>query len=92
LPLTHRVIFKTLLKKRDLLSIPKLIRWQYKLESSEVLRITVSVVGAMGVRESFLGKMHKDGRIIVPKLQIALLRRDEPSLAGYALEVTIEPA
>jgi hypothetical protein len=46
----------------------------------------------MGIRECFLGKMHKDGRIIIPKLQIALLRRDEPSLAGFPLEVTIEPA
>ena len=56
------------------------------------MRITVSVVGAMGVGESFLGKIYLDGRIVVPKLQIALLRRDEPSLAGFPLEVTIEPA
>ena len=56
------------------------------------MRITVSVVGAMGVRECFLGKMHLDGRIVVPKLQIALLRRDEPSLAGFPLEVIIELA
>ncbi len=46
----------------------------------------------MGVRENFLGKMRKDGRIVIPKLEIALLRGDEPSLEGYALEVTLEPA
>lgn len=91
MPLTGRVTFKAMLKKRDLLYVPKLIRWQYKLEPSEVLKVTVSVVGEMGVRESFLGKIHKDGRIVIPKLQIALLRRNQPSLEGFALEVTIEP-
>ncbi len=92
MPLTRRVTFKAILKKRDLLYVPKLIRWQYKLESSEILRVTVSVVGAMGLRESFLGKMHKDGRIAIPKLQVALLKCKEPSLEGFALEVTLEPA
>ncbi len=62
------------------------------MEPSEVLEITISVDAAMGVRENFLGKMRKDGRIIIPKLQVALLRGDDPSLDGYALEVTLEPA
>lgn len=67
------------------------MRWQFKLEPSEVFKITVSVVGLMGVRESFFAKMYNDGRILVPQVPLALLRRNEPSLEGFALEVTLEP-
>jgi len=35
--------------------------------------------------------MQKDGRIAIPKFTLALLKRDEPSLEGYAMEVTLEP-
>ena len=87
--LEHRVTFKTVLKKKNLLRIPKLVRWQHKLEPSQVLKVTVSVVGLMGVRESFLAKMYKDGRIVNPVLQQALLRGNEPNLDSFALEVTI---
>jgi hypothetical protein len=61
------------------------------LESSDVFKVTVTIVGLLGVRESFLAKMQKDGRIGIPKLTLALLKRDEPSLEGYAMEVTLEP-
>jgi hypothetical protein len=91
MPLTHRITFKTTVKKQNRIAIPKILRWQYKLESSEVLKVTVSVEGTMGVRESFLGKMRKDGRIAIPQLQLALLRRNEPSLEDFALEVMLEP-
>jgi hypothetical protein len=36
--------------------------------------------------------MLKDGRLVIPKLTMALLKRDEPSLEGYVMEVTLEPA
>jgi hypothetical protein len=62
MPLDERITYKTILKKRSLLQVPKLVRWQYKVEPSQVLKVTVSVVGAMGVRESFITNMHKDGR------------------------------
>ena len=91
MPLTQRITFKTVLKKKNQVQVPKLFRWQYKMEPSEILKITVRVEGALGVKENFLGKMHKDGRIVIPKMQLALLRGKEPSLEGYALEVTLEP-
>ena len=90
--LTHRVTFKTVLKKNNLITIPKLIKWQYKLESTEVLKVTVSVVGLMGVRESFLAKMYKKGRILIPQLTVALLKQNAKNLENYALEVWLEPA
>jgi hypothetical protein len=35
--------------------------------------------------------MDKDGRIVVPKLILAILKRDEPNIEGYICEVTLEP-
>ena len=71
--------------------MPRVIRWQFKLETTEVLKVTVSPVGLTGVRESFFGKMRKDGCITIPTLVLALLKKEKPSLEGYALEVTLEP-
>ena len=56
------------------------------------MKVTVTIVDVFGVRESFLAKMLKDERIAVPKLTLKLLRRDEPSLEGCVIEVTLEPA
>jgi len=56
------------------------------------LKVTVTIVDVLGVRESFLAKMQKDGRIAVPKLTLELLKRDEPILEGCVMEVTLEPA
>ena len=92
MPLSQRVSFKTVLQKQNRLQVPKLVRWEYKLESSEVLKVTVTIVGFLGVRESFLAKMQKNGRIRIPDLTMALLKRDEPSLEGCVMEVTLEPA
>ena len=39
--------------------IPKLVRCEYKLESSETLKVTVTIVGFLGVRESFLAECKK---------------------------------
>ena len=89
MPLTQRVTFKTMLKKNNRILVPRIVRWQYKLEPSEVLKITVSVIGRLGARENFLGKIRKDGRIVIPKLQQALLRGNEPNLDSFALEVTL---
>jgi len=36
--------------------------------------------------------MSKDGRITVPKLLVDLLKDEEESLVGYALEVTLQLA
>ena len=92
MPLSQRVSFKTMLQKQNRLQVPKLVRWEYKLESSEVLKVTVIIVGLLGVRECFLAKMQKNGQIRIPDLTMALLKRDEPSLEGCVMEVTLEPA
>jgi hypothetical protein len=35
--------------------------------------------------------MKKDGRIRIPKLTILVLQGEKPSLAGYLMEITLEP-
>jgi bifunctional DNA-binding transcriptional regulator/antitoxin component of YhaV-PrlF toxin-antitoxin module len=91
LPLDQRVVFKTILRKKNQLQVPNLVRRQFKLETSEVLRVTVSVTTLLRARESFLTRMHKDGRIVIPYSTIALLKHDKSSLDGYIIEVTLEP-
>lgn len=90
MPITESVSFKAVLQKGNRIQIPRLVRWQYKLEPTQVLNITVEVEGAVG-SEEFLGRMNKDGRITIPKLIIDLLKDEEETLEGQILEVTLTP-
>ena len=95
LPLTERVEFKTLLQKGNRLQIPKLVRWKYKLESSQVLRVSVAAAGKLGSWETFHGRMDKSGRITISSLiQKQLLQRAPgmQSLTGTVVLVKLEPA
>ena len=91
MPLTEKINFKTRLQRGNRLQIPRLIRWQFKLETDQVMKVSVSVVHLWGGRESFPSRMGKDGRVVVPKLILALLKCDKPSLEGCVMDVTIEP-
>jgi len=53
LPLTGSVSFKAVLREQNRLQVPKLLRWKYKLEPLDVLKVTVTLVNVLGVRESF---------------------------------------
>lgn len=93
MPLNQSVTFKTKLQKQNRLQIPKLIRMKYKLETSEILKVTVAIqIGMAMARETFFAKMYESGRIHVPDLTLELIARDKQRLEGHALEVTIEPA
>ena len=91
MPLSRKVNFKNMLKNRNLLQVPNVIRWEFKMEKDQALKVTVNVVGLFSNTETFLTKMRKDGRITVPKLIQALLKRDKPSPEGYIMDVTLEP-
>jgi hypothetical protein len=93
MPLTGTVSFQTALEKGNRLQIPKLIQWQFKMERSQVLRVGVYGQGLWKGWQFFYARMDKQGRILIPKLTLAVMTREEnPNLAGYAFEVTIEPA
>ncbi len=68
-------------------------RWQFKLDSKQVLKVTVKVVGAFKGYQSFFTRMGKDGKITIPKIPIELLKPEsENSLQHYIMKVTLDPA
>jgi bifunctional DNA-binding transcriptional regulator/antitoxin component of YhaV-PrlF toxin-antitoxin module len=93
-PLTESVSFKTVLQKGNRIQLPKLVRWKYKLEQNQILKVSVTALNFYGGWETFLATMDKSGRITVPKLVLRLLEEEagEESLAGAVMEVNIEPA
>ena len=94
MPLTECVEFKTVLQKGDRVQVPKLVRWEYKLESTQTLRVSVWATGTIGGWETFYSQMDKSGRITVPRLIQRELLRTAPglrSLVGEVVHVRLEP-
>jgi hypothetical protein len=92
LPLTRAVEFKAVLQKGNRFQVPRLVRWEFKLEPDQVLRVRVE--SAEGYyREYFFGRMTRDGRIKVPKITLGLLQDkfDVKSLVGCVLYVQLAP-
>ena len=90
MPLTQKVTFKTMLQRGNRVQVPKLVRWQFKMETEQVLKVGISTINLWTGWQFFYAKMGKDGRILIPKL--ALLRSEKPNLMGYVMEGTLEPA
>ena len=91
MPLTETARFNTHLQNGNRFQIPNIVRWRYKLEVTQPLNVEVQIIGVMCVREKFLTKMRKDGRITIPALTITMLKQNAPDLKQYAMEVTISP-
>jgi hypothetical protein len=92
MPLTEKVTFTATLQSANTMQIPKLIRWRFKMESDQALKVGINFLGMHKGWQFFYAKMRKDGRISVPKLVLSLFEDEKTSLAGYALEVMLEPA
>ena len=91
LPLTEPVNFKSKLQKGNRIQVPKLIRWLFKLEPTQTLKVEVRPEGSFEAEEFYVC-MKKDGRITIPKLILQLLEEDEEeSLVDYVLNVSLEP-
>jgi bifunctional DNA-binding transcriptional regulator/antitoxin component of YhaV-PrlF toxin-antitoxin module len=71
--------------------IPKYIRRHYKLEPTQILEVTVSILGAWRPPEIFLSRISKDGRIVIPKLTITLFKDGKPNINGYVADVGLAP-
>ena len=94
-PLTEYVVFNARLQKGNRVQIPIAVRWRFKLESVQVLKVTVNALGHFGGYETFYAQMDGSGRINIPKLTLALLRKsitEKPDLTGEVLQVRLEPA
>ena len=63
------------------------------MDSKQLLKVTVKVVGSFKGHQSFYGRMGKDGRITVPAIQRELLKHnDQDSLEHNIVDITLEPA
>jgi len=94
MPLTSAVEFRAVLQKGNRVQVPKLVRWEFKMESSQVLKIKVGRASSYSEGERFLGRMNSDRRITIPKLTLGLLQDyfNGKSLVGCVLEVALEPS
>jgi hypothetical protein len=92
MPLTRPVAFKAVLQKGNRVQIPRLIRWQFKLEPEQILKATVSPRGTFGIHETFYTHMNKDGRITIPKIALKIVQGKLTSLKDCILEIYLEPA
>ena len=86
MPLTEKVTFKTLLQKGDRVQVPKLIRWQFIMETNQVLNVGVNDLNLQSGWQFFCAKMGKDGRVRVPKLVLTLLVEENLDLNGHILK------
>ncbi len=92
MPLTRRVTFRRMLQIGGRVQIPKLIRWEFKLETGQVLRVGFSVPNMFRGWQFFYAKMEKDGRVLIPREILSIWQDEKTSLTGYIVEVTLEPA
>lgn len=92
MPLTEKVTFTTKLQSAKTVQIPKLVRWRFKMEGDQPLKVGVNFLDLHKGWQFFYAKMRKDGRISIPKLALSLFEDEKTSLAGYTLKVMIEPA
>ena len=89
MPLTEGVRFKAVLQKGNRIQVPRLIRWQFKMEPTQILKVTVEDMD--GRETSFYAKMNKDGRLTIPKLDLKVLEHEEEDPEHYILEVLLGP-
>jgi hypothetical protein len=89
--LDQNLTFIAPLRKINRIQIPKLIQEHFKLETTQTLRIAITIAESLGAKQTFLGKMRKDGCITVPPNTLIMLKEDRPTLESHILEVTIEP-
>jgi hypothetical protein len=90
--LTEKVSFTAVLQKGNRFQVPKVLRWRFKMDMEQVLKVSVSPVEIRTTGHVFYARMDKSGRITVPRLTRELVRGIRESRVGYGLNVTLEPA
>jgi len=94
-PLAQKISFKTVLQKGNRVQVPKLVRRQFKLDTEQVLKVTVNAVNVWGSGQTFYARMDMSGRITITELTLKMLQdrtREKQSLTGAVMEVRLEPA
>ena len=92
MPLTEKVTFTAPLQNGNTIQIPKLVRWRFKMEVGQAIKVGVNFLELRKGWQFFYTKMRKDGRIAIPKLVLSLFVDENTALTGSVIEVTLEPA
>ena len=96
MPLTEVVVFNAVLQRGNRIQVPRDIRWRFKMEPDQVLKVEVFPLNSFSaLNEVFYICMTKDGRIAVPSLTRAILqshRAKTQPLEGSVLKVRLSPA
>jgi bifunctional DNA-binding transcriptional regulator/antitoxin component of YhaV-PrlF toxin-antitoxin module len=94
MPLTEKVEFRAVLQRGNRVQIPRLIRWQFKLEPDQVLYVTVDVQEDSPGEQDFYARMTRDGRLTIPKVTLKVLQEEsgKDSLVGYVFMIALKPA
>ena len=82
MPLTEKITFKSVLQKGNRIQVPQLIRWQFKLQPDQILKVSEAERAGY---EPFYAKMGKDGRIYIPKAELIAAFGKVDNLAGCLL-------
>ena len=91
MPLTEPVTFKTRLQIGNRVQVPKYVRWHYKLETNQILEVSIRFHNNFHFAEIFLSRISKDGRIVIPKLTITIFKDGKPNLDYNVAEVWLAP-
>ncbi len=85
LPLSEEVDFSVVVQARCRIYFPSVVRWQYKLDCSEVFMVYLVLADPFEGEVSFLGRLSRDGRLTIPEVYvISLLRQAKAALGEYA--------
>src|SRR3990170_7236056 len=89
MPVNETVEFLARLQKLNRIQIPVEVRWRYKLEPGELLKVLVQPVGGFSVSgEEFIARLLRDGRITIPWEVVWKIKQDK---LGYMLRVWLKP-
>ena len=89
MPVAETVEFLARLQRLNRVQIPVEVRWRYKLEPGELLKVLVQPVGGFSVSgEEFIARLLRDGRITIPWEVVWALGLDKPR---YVLRVWLKP-
>lgn len=84
-----QVRFKIRLQLHNRFTVPKYVQQLLRIEPERVLQVQIDT-GVWGGSQSFYSRITKDGRIIIPKLIMGLLEKQNKALEGKILEITLE--
>jgi hypothetical protein len=62
------------------------------MEHDQVLKVGINALNLGRGWQFFYAKMEEAGRIHISKSVLSVLQGEKPSLAGYMMEITLEPA